>query len=97
MIEVSPVCFVIFIGQDAGLEGRKAIYLLHPGGPAEAASEESEEYSTQGLSPPINAFLLCPGHTPLPPPPADEEDEKQTYYSSYSDTDSEDTRYLHKT
>ena len=86
--------------REVDVEGRQAIYLLHPGGPAAAAEEEAHEFEEKELTPPMNPFLIVPPASPRamqsPLEEEMEEDGGEIYgdmagdgYSSFSETDAE--------
>lgn len=79
--------------KEVDIEGRQAIYLMHPGGPAAAAEEEAREFEELQLPPPMNPFLMIPSQNPVGVDvPLDEENtdgEEDMGYSSFSETESE--------
>lgn len=80
--------------KEVDVEGRQAIYLMHPGGPAAAAEDEAREFEERQLPVPMNPFLIIPSEAPkATKSPLDVDAEMDQWeedaYSSFSETESE--------
>lgn len=80
--------------KEVDVEGRQAIYLAHPGGPAAAAEDEAREFRERHLPVPINPFFVVPSENPKSTETSSDEEmatdvSTEVGYSSFSETESE--------